>query len=71
MLPHGPVVDVEPERQMEFLYELWTAAVPMTQRPVPLPTRDMRLVEYRLDPKVRLGPLAYPHELSLANARRA
>lgn len=71
VLPHGPVVEVNPDRQIEFLVELRTAAVRITQRPVPLPTREMRLREYRLEPKVLLGPLAYPHELRLADARRA
>lgn len=70
MLPHGPVVDVEPRRD-HVLLELDTAARHCTLRPVPLPTREMRLVEYRLDPIYLLGPKAYPYNLRVADARRA
>lgn len=54
-----------------MLLELRTAAERTTLRPVPLPTREMPLREYLLEPMELLGPMQYPMELRVAEARRA
>lgn len=43
----------------------------MTCSPIPLPTREIRLTDYRLNPMYLLGPVKYPNELPVRYARRA